>query len=105
MLHGGSKTKLSGNTAPAAGAGNASHGYTVTAAVYQVVFDGTLRMISTGASDVTGATGEVSIFVDLPPPDAMPGVLYFVVQQVSAPAGGAGYAVGLSTKTVATTAY
>jgi YVTN family beta-propeller protein len=105
LITGGSNNQLQGTVNLAVGSGNAGPGYTVTASVYQVVFDGTLRMISTGASAVTSSTGEAAIVVDLQAPDAMPGVLYFVVQQVSAPTGGAGYALGLSSSTVATIPY
>jgi YVTN family beta-propeller protein len=102
---GGPHNELRGNVALAIGSGNAGAGYMVTAAVYQVVFDGTLRMISSGTSATTVGDGEARFFVDLPPPDATPGVLYLVVKHVTPPAGGAGYAVGLSTSTVATVAY
>jgi hypothetical protein len=87
------------------GTAPAGAGYGVTAAVYQVVYDGSLRMISSGSTVATQLDGTATFMLPLPPPDPSPGTLYFVVQDVAAPAGGVGYAVGMSDVRVQTIAY
>jgi YVTN family beta-propeller protein len=87
------------------GSASAGAGYHVTAAVYQVVYDGSLRMISSGTSATTQLDGSAAFDLALPAPDPSPGTLYLVVQDVTPPPGGVDYARGLSDTTVATIAY
>jgi YVTN family beta-propeller protein len=84
---------------------SAGPGYSVSGAVYQVAFDGSLHMVSSGSSVLTQPDGTATFLIDLPPQDPSPGTLYFVVQDVTEPAGAIDYAIGLSTQTVATIAY
>jgi YVTN family beta-propeller protein len=101
----GGNHQLQGIVTVSVGAAPAGAGYGVTAAVYQVVYDGSLRMISSGSTVATQLDGTATFTLPLPPPDPSPGTLYLVVQDVSAPAGGVGYALGMSDVTVKTIAY
>jgi DNA-binding beta-propeller fold protein YncE len=101
----GTPSQLTGIVQLDFGAGSPAVGYSVAAAVYQVVFDGSLRMIASGVSAVTQPDGTATFTVDLPARDPSPGTLYLVVQDVTAPPGFVGYAVGLNTQSLATIPY
>jgi hypothetical protein len=101
----GSNHALHGVVSVRIGSASAGAGYNVTAAVYQLVYDGSLHMISSGSSATTQLDGNAAFDLALPAPDPSPGTLYLVVQDVTPPPGGVGYARGLSNTTVATIAY
>jgi DNA-binding beta-propeller fold protein YncE len=102
---GGPGHQLQSVVALAAGRGSAGAGYSITGAVYQSAFDGSLHMVSSGTSVLTQPDGTATFVVDLPTQDPSPGTLYFVVQDVTAPPAAVDYAVGLNTSTLATITY